>query len=61
MFKVTITNEILGNSIQFMTLDEIRNFNTIAYQCALRALKERKHSIGMWTVELIGEFDVPKF
>lgn len=53
-FKVSIKNEILGDSERIMTLDEISNFNKCALMCAERSKETGKpHTIGMWTVEKI--------
>ena len=53
-FKVIVTNEILGNSEDVMTMERLEKFNKCALMCAKQCLKDGKsHSIGMWTVEPI--------
>ncbi|RLC74280.1 MAG: hypothetical protein DRI61_16965 [Chloroflexi bacterium] len=50
--RVTVANEILGNSEHIMTIDKIKKFNKCAYICAKKVQKYGgKHSMGMWTVE----------
>lgn len=50
-FKVTITNDILGNSTKTMTLEQIKRFNVVAHLLALKCMDDGKeHSSGMWTV-----------
>ena len=50
--RVIVTNGILGNSEQTMTVDEIKDYSVCAYMCAQKVLKHGgKHSMGMWTVE----------
>jgi len=54
--KITIKNEILGNSEKIMPFDEVKDYNICAYICAVRAINfGGKHSMGMWTVEKIKE------
>jgi len=51
--KITIENEILGNSEKIMSFDEVKDYNMCAYICAVQAINfGGKHSMGMWTVEV---------
>lgn len=53
-FKVTIKNEILGDSESIKTMEEIKKFNVCALMCAEKSQETVKPcSIGMWTVEII--------
>ena len=53
-YRVSIKNEILGDSESVMTLKEMANFNKCALLCAEKANQTGKpHTIGMWTVEKI--------
>lgn len=50
-FKVTIKNEILGDSERIMTLNQIKNFNVGAYWLAQKSIKTGKSETdGMWTL-----------
>jgi hypothetical protein len=53
-FVVILTNEILGNSRQEMTLDQIKKFNLCAYRLAVKSAKNdgREYSDGMWTIRV---------
>lgn len=52
LFKVIVTNEILGNSERIMSLDEIEKYNIVAYMLAKKVIEDgQEHSSGMWTVK----------
>lgn len=56
LFKVTITNDILGNSEDQMTYEKISNFNLVAKKLADDAIRHGgKHSCGMWSVEKVNK------
>lgn len=51
LYDVIVTNEILGNSCQVMTMAQIARFNLCAKMLAEACAKDGKeHSSGMWTV-----------
>lgn len=51
MFDVIVINDILGNSLQVMSMKELQTYNVCALACAKEAERDGKaHSIGMWTV-----------
>lgn len=51
MFEVIVTNEILGNSRQIMSMAQLENYNKCALLCAKKAaLDGGSHTMGMWTV-----------
>lgn len=55
-FEVVVTNEILGDSSQIMSMGKIARFNLCALECAKRAAKDGKpHTMGMWTVHPVKE------
>ena len=50
-FEVIIRNEILGDSSETMSLEQIKQFNICAYILAVRAERDgQEHTMGMWTV-----------
>ncbi len=50
-FEVIVTNEILGNSRQIMSMEQLEHYNICALACARKARRDGKeHTIGMWTV-----------
>jgi len=51
-FLVIVTNEILGNSEKRMTMEEIENYNLVAFTLAQQVeIDGEKRSSGMWTVK----------
>jgi len=51
MFEVVVTNEILGNSRQIMSMAQLETYNKCALLCAKKAALDGKaHTCGMWTV-----------
>jgi hypothetical protein len=51
LFDVIVTNEILGNSCQVMTMTQISRFNLCVKMLAEACAKDdNEHSSGMWTV-----------
>lgn len=51
-FKVVITNKILGDSERVMTLNQLKEFNVVAYTLAKKSLAcgGKSFTSGMWTV-----------
>jgi len=50
-FKVEVVNEILGNSVHEMTLNQIKEFNLVALFLAKESEKTNKtEASGMWRV-----------